>query len=248
VLAIAGCSTAQELAAQSQLTASPSPSGTPEAPQPEPLPADAVLGFSAIATADNGAVLDISIVVHSSVIWNAGEGLVRSTATTANCSGELDESVYSSTGWGFSRVDLTATLRAGSVSWPDDLVLQALPLPNDRFTIAPVGDVYQVEAPAPEPAEPGYYVPQCVQNAFMNAPGTGSTYLGFTGDAAAGFTSWANESYGVTFDGFEPMDPNRVELTECVSVITPLGASLGAPSTYWGEYSEGTSCQVGGTA
>jgi hypothetical protein len=219
-----------------------SPSSTSQPTQTvEPvvqLPADAMLGLTAHATAYNGAELDIQLVVLRPQKWNAGAGLTRSTATSAWCEGELDESVYSGQNWSFGQVDVTATLAAGSPAWPGDLPMQIFPLPGGPSLTAG-GDVHQVQAPNTN-NEDGFYVPHCAQNVFLDGPGTGSTYLGFEADGDA-LTSWTSTYYGITFDGFgEPIDPSRVTLTDCTTTMTDLGSAEASPTNYF----EATFCQV----
>jgi hypothetical protein len=239
VLLLSACDPVTEPAPTSSSSPSVSPTPT-ETVEPEvQLPADAVLGLTAHATADNGAELDIQLVVLQPQRWNAGDGVARAAATSAWCSGELDESVYAGQNWSFARVDVTATLAAGSAAWPSDLPLQILPLPGGP-SIASSGAVHQVQAPNTENEE-GYYVPHCMQNAFLDGPGSGSTYLGFEADGDS-LSGWTGSYYGITVDGFgEPANSGRVTLSDCAKVITDLGGSGGS----WPEQFTATSCQVG---
>ena len=76
------------------------PDGAPVAEPPAPeeptepivaLPEDAVLALTAVATAGNGAVLDISLIVHASQPFDADGAADARAATTAWCVGELDD-------------------------------------------------------------------------------------------------------------------------------------------------------------
>ena len=250
-LALAGCALLPD-PESSASAPPPKPTETVTAPEEEaaPLPEDAVLGLTGTATAANGAVLTISVVVLASAPWDSSLGAPRSIATAANCDGELDASVFDSQAWSFNQVDVTATLGEGSPAWPADLPIQILPIPEGSGpgpSHTSAGEIVQVAKPSPDPAnDPGYYVPHCLQNTFLNGPGSGSVYLGFEGDAGA-LTAWANSYYGVTFDGFgEPTPPSAVSLTDCTQQVTPLGVSSGAPAGGFGEFFFTTFCQIGG--
>jgi hypothetical protein len=249
LLALSACDPIPAPVSTTSPSVTPTPKQTIVAEPTLQLPADAVLGLSAVATADNGASLNIVVVVLSSAAWNQGAGSARSSATAVNCDGELDASVFDAESFSFGEVDITATLASGSPAWPTDLPIQVLPLPRDDGSgpsLTAAGGVVQLEAPNPAgDGEPGYYVPHCLQNAFLPGAGSGSTYLGFTGDAST-LTAWASSQYGITFDGFAgPADPARVTLTACTQVVTPLGTSLGAPAGGFAEHYSSTVCRVG---
>ena len=249
-LALAGCGLLPN--PEPSRTATPKPTEAVVVPEEEaaPLPEDAVLGLTGTATAANGAVLKISVIVRQAVPWNSTVGAPRAAATATNCDGELDASVFESNAYSFSQVDVTATLDEGSAAWPADLPIQILPIPDGSApgpSHTAAGDIVQVEEPSPDPDnDPGYYVPHCLQNTFLNGPGSGSVYLGYDGDAAA-LTAWAKSYYGVTFDGFgEPTDPSKVTLSDCTQTVTPLGVSTGAPADGFNEFFFTTFCQLGG--
>ena len=234
VLLLSGCGPQPAPTPTDDSPASSTPKPTEVVEAPVQLPADAVLGLTAHATADNGAEIDILVVVRQPLKWDAGEGAARAAATTAWCSGELEEAIYADQNWSFGQVDVTVTLAEGSAAWPTDLPIQVLPLPGGP-SLASAGDVHQLEAPN-ESGDEGYYVPRCAQNAFIDGPGAGSTYLGFANDGAA-LTGWSTTYYGVTFDGFTgAADPSRVELSDCTQV---------GMTEKWPESFSATTCQVG---
>jgi hypothetical protein len=228
----------------------------PDSPaEPEPvdpivaLPADAVMAVTAAATASNGAVLDISLIVHSPNPFSADGAADAWAATTAWCVGEVDDTIISDQGYSFTTVDVTATTREGD--WPDNTPLLLAPLPFSDSTISTGGDLVQTNEPAQFGQEAGS-VPHCAQPVLLLGPGSGEIYVGISGDidgdanGTPPLGGWANRKYGVNAN--LPGDNPAVDVTfsECTVQITDLGASLGAPTASWQEAFQGDFCMVGG--
>lgn len=216
--------------------------------EPEvPLPADAVLGITAHATADNGAEVEIQLVLLKPEPWDVATE--RAAATADWCEGEVDNDVFmAESGFSFAQLDVTVTPVTGTAAWPSDLPLHILP-GGGGPTLAPAGGAYAVEKPDDSGADdPGYYVPHCQQDAFLAVPGTGSVYLGWGNDGTT-LDDWATSNYGATFDLFgEPTGPDRATLTDCAKVITELGTSMGGSDASLPDFFSATQCRVGSAA
>ena len=242
-----------------QESRSPTVMETPSAsasPSAQALPPDSVLGLTGAVTADNGAVLALTLVVHQSKAASAPDAAAASGAITSWCTGELDANALSSQAYGLVQVDYTASL-VGSTTWPVDLPLLLFPTAQD-VGLASSGAVHQIEVLA-APRSPGDYVPHCQQSAFLTGPGAGSTFVALAGDASDNppFTRWADFAYGFTINSpagfvgstpFGGLDSSRVSFTDCAATITALASSLGYPSNSWGQEFASDHCFLGGAA
>jgi hypothetical protein len=229
----------------------PTEPASPSSEQPSQpivaLPVDAVLAVTAVATAGNGAVLDISVIVHAPQPFSADGAADAWAATTAWCAGEIDDSIVSGHGYSFTTVEVTATAREGE--WPDDTPLQVFPTAYEDSTITAYGDLWQIDASAE--VEPPDSVPHCKQPVVLDGPGAGQVYVGISGDVdgdADGtppLGGWVHRYYGVNTTLIGSSTPSDVVLSECVAQITPLGGELGAPSLNWMEEFHDQYCVVG---
>jgi hypothetical protein len=211
------------------------------------LPEDAVLAVTAVATAGNGAVLDVSLIVHAPQLFSADGAADAWAATTAWCAGEVEDAVIAGEGYTFATVDATATLREGD--WPADVPLVIYPLPSSLITLAVGGDVRQADRLAELGDSPS---PHCAWPALLDGPGSGQLYVGFPGDADGDgdlppLSGWANQRYGVQANWLEE-DPPSIAFTECIAQITELGHDLGAPSALWEPLVFDGVCLEGGAA
>ena len=137
-----------------------------------------MLAVTAVATAGNGAVLDISLIVHAPQPFSADGAADAWAATTAWCAGEIDDAIVSGYGYSFTTVDVTATAREGE--WPDDAPLQVFPVAYEYSTITAYGDLWQVDASAE--IDPPESVPHCKRPVVLDGAGSGQVYLGIAGD------------------------------------------------------------------
>ncbi len=221
----------------SPASSTPKPTVTQE--QEVQLPADAVLGMTMRATADTGAKVDVQLVLLKPEAWDSANGQTRADATVAWCQGEVDEGVITAEGgYSFAQLDATVTPVDGTPAWPVDLPLHLFPggaTDASGPTLTAGGSAYSVQRPDDSGSDdPGYYVPHCVQDVFVPAPGTGSAYLGFGNDAST-LGAWANSYYGATFTLFgEPVGTPRATLSDCAYVVTDLGKSLGGSGIHLG--------------
>ncbi|MEZ5190373.1 MAG: hypothetical protein R2717_05585 [Schumannella sp.] len=233
----------------------PGQSGGDEVPPPtsawdEALTETDVLGFHALATASNGAVLDIRMIVHAPEPFSADGAADAWARTTDWCQGEVDDQVIADWGYSFTTVDVTAQTVSGQ--WPMDTPILLLPLPFEDSTIVTAGDaIVQTNEPAQFGQVAGQ-VPHCAQPALLIKAGTGSIYVGIPGDldgdanGTPPFGGWANRKYGVNANqpGDNPASP--VTFSQCEYTVTQLGTELGAPTASWQEDFQSAFCAVGG--
>jgi hypothetical protein len=221
---------------------------TPAGPPALVLADTDVMGVTAVATASNGAVLDIQLVVHAPEPFSADGAADAWAATTAWCEGEIDDSAVADNNFSFTTVDVTAATRSGQ--WPADTPLLVLPLPYQGTTIATGGDLVQTNVSTDADLETGS-VPHCAQPVLLTGAGSGQIYLGIASDAAdfdgaPAFHGWANTKYGVNANQPGDADPVDVTFSDCTVQITDLGGELGAPTASWQQEFQSDFCVVGG--
>jgi hypothetical protein len=231
------------------------PDGLPEPPStPTPelteiaeptmdLPADGVLGLRAIATAGDGTVLDITIVVHQAV--PAADAPDAVAAVESWCSGEMDGQILADQGYTLTAVSVTATVASGT--WPESAVLLVYPEPRPNIVLAATGDLLQ----SPTGSE-GDYTPHCVTPVTLAGPGAGTIFVGIGGDVdgdADGtppLGGWAHLTYGIGI-GLPDGTVADVTLSDCVVQASPLGTDLGAGTVAdWTEQRDTSACAAGG--
>jgi hypothetical protein len=203
---------------------------------------------TATATLSSGQSLNLTATALKAHIWSDAVGKPRANATVKWCQGEVDyPSVIKPQKWAFGEVDYTATPATGSAAWPANHSILLAPYGADTHSEsrAASGGVYSKEFVVGN--SPGDYEPHCVQRVFMKAAGSGKLFLGAANSTgASAFTAWSKEVYGFTFNlPNKAGDPSIVTVTNCASTITPLGHSLGAPSSKWVTTSSPLSCLVG---
>ncbi len=228
----------------------PTPAPTPEAsseapapPAPEPLAEDVVMVVNATATADNGAVLDLSLTVHRSLAWDDPAAASRADLMTSVCNGGLDASVYEQGLWSFSSIDFEAIEREGT-AWPTGHRLFLLPnssyvnVATDGFPI----DDDEVDAATPD----------CRRDKFFEGPGSGTVVVNFAGDsdefsAAGNFTNWANHNYGFSVVRVSSQSAADVGITlsDCSYEVTDAGLDLNGDADWWSSHVTDTRCVFG---
>lgn len=249
LLSIAGCTPTPAPDDDSPSSSTPKPTVTLE-PEVQ-LPADAVLGMTMRATADTGAQVDVLLVLLKPEAWDTANGETRAAATVGWCDGEVDQGVITAEGgFSFAQLDATVTQVDGTPAWPADLPLHLMPggaSDGSGPTLAAGASAYSVERPDDSGSdEGGYYVPHCLQDVFVPAPGAGSAYLGFGNDAST-LGAWASSYYGATFDLFgEPVGEPRATLADCATIITDLGKSMGGSAATLPDFFSSTQCRAGG--
>lgn len=209
-----------------------------------------VMGVTAVATASNGAILDIQLVVHAPEPFSA-DGAADAIARTDDwCAGEIDDDAIANNGFSFTTVDVTATTRSGQ--WPADTPLLLLPLPGEQSTISTAGDVVVQTNVSTDPDLVDGSVPHCAQPVLLTGAGTGSIYLGIPGDVdgdgptTVPLGGWATHKYGVNANQPGDAAPVDVTFSDCTVQITDLGGELGAPTSTWQQAFQSDMCVVGG--
>jgi hypothetical protein len=208
-----------------------------------------VMGVTAVATASNGAVLDIQLVVHAPEPFSADGAADAWSATTSWCEGEIDDSLIAGQGFSFTTVDVTATTREGQ--WPADTPLLIQPQPWPGTTTASGGELVQVDASFDENLQGGS-VPHCAQPVLLTGAGAGQLYLGIVGDidgdgsGTVPLGGWANFLYGVNIH--TPEGDADVTLSDCTVQLTDLAGDLGAPTPDWQQNFTAETCTVGGVS
>jgi hypothetical protein len=216
---------------------------TPSAPasvtpteEPVALPEDALLSLTATATAENGAIVDLALVVHESLAWSDPAVTYLADLMTQTCDGSLENPVYEENLWTFTQIDYTATAVDGE--WPVDSLPQLSPT-DPEGGIAAAGS-------ATDDENVDMAMPYCLRNKYLGTPGQGMIALGIPGDtdevtAAGNFTRWANTSYG--FSVFDT--PGSVTLSDCTYEVTPLGLEHNGDNDSWELIDTSTVCTVG---
>ena len=236
VFALAGCNPGNP-APDGSGTSTPSddPSSPPDdgSPNSAPLvlPADAVLLVQTVATAENGATMDLALIVHKSTAWDDPAASDRPALLTAGCEGGYDESIYADQLFSFATIDVTATATSGT--WPTDGSVETA---DDVVYVFPGADYLSLASTGFLLEESTFdsSTPHCRRGRVIDGSGEGTIVVGFRGDtddvgAAGGYTRWANHNYGFTVDG------TNMTLTDCSVTVTPLGEEFG-----WSEADAGT--------
>lgn len=211
----------------------------PNAPSSPAFAPDVVFVVTGTATADNGAVMDLSLQVHQSQNWNASGSTQQATMTTA-CAGGLDAGIYEQGLWSFTTIDVEAVLRDGP-AWPA----------NRRLFVAPTA-TYVMLATSGFPAdddEVSSDTLRCRRDKVMDAPGTGSLVMGLNGDsdavgASGNFTRWANHNYG--FVGVRVAGQSAasagITLSDCTAHVTDLGREFNGDADWWSSRIDDSHC------
>lgn len=243
LLAISGCAPAEQLVDPPATAAPNEPAETTPSPATSTLAEDVLLVVSTVATADNGAVLDLTMTVHRPTAFDDAASSGSAALMTDACGGGTDDSLYAADLWTFASVDVTASARPGPV-WPAERRITLYPL-STSLNLA--GDSTVVDDDEVDPA-----TPRCRRDKHIDGAGTGTLVVGLVGDtddvAAAGqFTRWANQLWG--FSGVRVADQSSADagiaLSDCTFIVTAAGTELNGGSAAWIERSDDTVCQVG---
>ncbi len=243
---------------QADVAPSPAPSSSAFSdPTLAPLEfsADVVLNVMGTVTADNGAKMLLTLMVHASKAATDPDAAAGVSTLSTVCSGELDSGVLSGGAFGIVQVDYLATL-VGTTAWPTTIELMVMPT-SQGVALASAGDVTQKEV-LPAPFEPGSSVPHCKQNAFLSGPGAGTTFVALAGDASDNppFERWADLPFGFSADSpagfvgttaFGGPNLGGVTFSGCGATITALASTLGYPAASWSQQFAKYHCAVGGT-
>jgi hypothetical protein len=244
-LLVTGCTPTDAPAPSGQPTSAETLAPTDGAPELD-LADDVVFALTALATAPNGAELDIAIIVHEphSVFDETADA--AGVAIYTWCAGEVDVNVARDLGYTFSTIDVNVVPRSGS--WPADAQIVVHPQPQSVIALAAAGALTQRDLPFEAGgADPS---PHCAWPGVIDSAGAGLLYLGIAGDSDGDGelpprTGWAGLSYGVS-SAFLTNQAAPVTFSDCAAVITPLGEQLGAPSANWASTFGDSACVEGG--
>lgn len=244
LLLLTACGPAEPAPSDDSPSSSATPKPTESVTPVVTLAPDALLVVNARVTADNGAVLDLSMTVHQSTAWSDGTASDLPALMTAGCEGSLDETVYEGNLWSFTRIDVVAT-SSGSVTWPSDKRLRLFPTVNGDVSLA--SDGFLVDDPDVDPA-----TPHCARDRYLYGSGTGTLVAGIQGDtdevgAAGQFTRWANQLYGFVAQEVAGQTAAEAGMTvsDCSYVVTDAGTALNGGASWWGERITESNCYVG---
>jgi hypothetical protein len=243
LLALSGCTPPPapgEPAASSSPSESPTSAASPTA---EALPEDVLLVVSTVATADNGAVLDLTMTVHRPTAFDDPASAAAAALMTDACGGGTDDSLYADQLWTFATVDIDAIARPGT-AWPTNRRLFFHPLAS-YVNIAADGAVLDDDMVDPA-------TPHCRTDKHLDVPGTGTMVVGLEGDtddvsAAGQFTRWANQMWGFSgvYVAGQSAAAAGIVLSDCTYIVTDSGKALNGGSADWIERIDDERCQVG---
>lgn len=219
------------------LTPSTSPSATPTPTPTASLPDDVVMVVTAVATADNGSVMDLSLTIHRPTAWDDPAAAASPALMTDVCAGSLDDGVYEIAAYGFASIDFVAVQRAGA-DWPTDHRLFLTP----NAAYMPVAtDGFPMDDDEVDPA-----TPHCKREKFFEGPGTGTVVLGFRDDATT-LTRWATHNFGFSVVRVAAQTAASVgmSLTGCHVLVTPSGEAAGGNAPGWSSRVDDTHCIYG---
>lgn len=206
----------------------PTPSLTPNPPEP-----DSILWIRALATASNGAELELEAMVHRSLSYEYPGSQTMNQILIDDCGATLTNAILYANRWSITRLNVTAIPPADSAEWPAD----------ERVGFRPSGDVVYAASRGIVQADPATGDLACVQDKFLAGSGRGAIAVGIPGDTIDldhFGNAWASHTWGFTaLDG--------VVLSECSFEITDLGPEYGAGSG-WVEVDDPSACYVGPAA
>lgn len=243
LLALAGCTPPAEPGTPVASESPSSPASAEPSPSAEALAEDVLLVVSAVATADNGAVLDLTMTVHRPTAFDDPASAAAAALMTDSCGGGTDDSVYADQLWTFASVDIEAVERPGT-AWPTNRRLFFYPLATD-VNIAADGAVLDDDMVDPA-------TPHCRTDKHLDAPGSGVMVVGLEGDtddvsAAGQFTRWANHMWGFSgvYVAGQSAAAAGIVLSECAYTVTDAGKALNGGSAEWIDLIDDERCQVG---
>lgn len=233
----AGCATAPTSGPSTEPTA-PKPSSPSATPDEE-----IVLSIDSVATAPDGAALDIAVDVHRSLEAsdpNAAE--LRTTLTDACGPDFVTGEKLDDESWGLVRIDVAAE-KSSDTEWPVALALSLVTAPRGEPGAAAIT---ASAGPFVTPVDPAGELGPCLVDQHLVGAGEGYLVLGIrydfeSPDAQGVF--WNGYRYGVSSMIFgEAID---VTFSECVIEKTPLGEELAAPEIGYEEQSDASECSAG---
>jgi len=242
LLALTGCTPPSPTPTAAPPAESSTPTTTPT-PTAAALADDVLLVVSTVATADNGAVLDLTLTVHRPLAFDDPAVGPAAALMTDACGGGTDDALYAENLWTFATVDVAAVARAGA-EWPAGHRIILVPY-STYLVLAGDGAVLDDDEVDPS-------TPNCRRDKHLDTAGTGTLVVAFAGDtddvAAAGqFTKWANHLWG--FSGVrvagQSAEAAGIALSDCTFTVAPAGEELHGGAEWWIERNDDTRCQIG---
>lgn len=239
-LVTSGCSAAREPVAS---TGSASPSASPSAPTSTPEEAaDELLTVQSVATAGNGAQLDVTVRVRNGV--PAGNGSDLDQVLLDQCGdGFLSAGRLTDEAWGLYRVDVSAT-QVGDAVWPADTPISLVTSGEEG---SGQGALASSDALLGVPADPAGESGSCLVPRTIAAAGSAYFVLGIASDFRAEESPtgvmWNTNRFGLSTDVLGA--PSDAELSECEVTKTPLGEDSPAPETSFVVTDDATACWGG---
>src|SRR5690554_1867683 len=226
-------------------TTGPSATPTdPALPSPTATPAEnIVLSIDTIATAQDGAALDIAVDVHRSLdVADPAASELRATLTDACGPDFVTDEKLDSESWGLVRIDVAAEATDGP-AWPAEVPLSLVTAPRGDPGAAAIG---ASGGPIETPTDPAGELGPCLVDHQLTGEGEGYLVLGIRGDFEsedAQGVFWNGYRYGVSSLIFG--ERTDVTFSECLIEKTPLGDQLAAPEIGYTEQANATECSAG---
>lgn len=214
VLALTLASCADDPAPTETPIGTPLPSQSVETAAPVTLDPDIALYIGTTLTDPSGAVVDLTLRVHTSTAWDDEDpsAAIRPEFIAGACAPGYDTKAFEEQSWSFALVDISATTRDGA-TWPTGLAIPVLPAPGE-LPIAAGGIVIS------DPTAAGDF---CGSGKVVSGAGDGTIVIGFSDDAA--LTAWAGQSYGFTAS-------TGSALSNCTYVVTGTGTQTSGGAAF----------------
>jgi hypothetical protein len=233
LLILAGCTAAP--AAQPTPTpvesfvSAPTPDDSPTAQAPGEVEADTTLIVKTLATAANGAQLELEMRVRQPIAFDDVPNQTLPGAFVESCGATYNADLFAAEAWSFARANVSAVPTAASTAdWPTDATVQVIPTPG---SVPVVGrGMLRETAEATTP---------CADAKSFSSMGNGAIAIGVKGDNGT-FRGWTTQRFGFTAIA-------GVTFSDCSVTLTELGSQFGGGGDGWSSASDGATCTVGGT-
>ncbi|MBG6055813.1 hypothetical protein IWX81_002241 [Salinibacterium sp. CAN_S4] len=208
----------------------PTPEDTPTAVPPGEIEPDTTLIVKSIATAPNGAQLQLEMRVRQPISFDDVPNQTLPGAFIESCGATYNADLFAAEAWSFARANISAVPTAASTAeWPSDAAVQVMPTPG---TVPVVGrGMLRETAEATTP---------CADAKSFSSLGNGAIALGMKGDNGT-FRGWTSQRYGFTAAA-------GVTFSDCSFALTDLGTQFGGGGDAWSSVSNGGTCTIGASS
>jgi hypothetical protein len=204
-----------------------------------------VFAVDTVATAANGAELELSLGVERALRWDNPEAADLLALLAETCPPELaGEERMADESWSLVAVNVSATSR-GDMAWPADSVLSVTAMPASEQGRAAIAAEGAAVLPPEEFGENGV----CSVPVRINGAGDAVIAFGIAGDFEDDTpediqgTLWSGYTWG--FAAVNQAEPTDVSFADCSVTKTPLGEELSAPEVPYGTIEENSECSGG---